>query len=202
IVDEGAITHDGRLELDAAATADLPVTLRALLGSRIDALAPGTRTVLRVGSVIGMTFRESTVGDVLGETVDPALYERLAEAAMIVPSDASGGWRFCHALIHDAAYRSLLATDRAILHTRVADRLEASRPDGPVAPIARHRAAAGDAIRAVPLLLRAADQAATLAAPTEAASYLETAAGLEPDPERAAELRQRAAEARGSALLN
>ncbi len=70
-----------------------------------------------------MTFREPVVGEVLGEPVDPALYERLAEAAMIVPVDAAGGWRFCHPLIHDAAYRSLLATDRAILHTRVADRL-------------------------------------------------------------------------------
>ena len=64
---------------------------------------------------------------------------------MIVPTDAIGGWRFCHPLIHDAAYRSLLATDRRDLHTRVADRLEARQPAGPIGAIARHRAAAGDA---------------------------------------------------------
>ena len=50
--------RDGR-----GAAADLPVTLRALLGSRIDALLPAGRTVLRVGSVIGMTFRSRWSGD-------------------------------------------------------------------------------------------------------------------------------------------
>ncbi len=200
-VDEGAITDDGRLDVGGAASADLPVTLRAILGSRIDALSADSRSVLRVGAVIGMSFREPVVGDVIGEPVDPALYERLAEAAMIVPIDATGGWRFCHPLIHDAAYRSLLATDRAILHTRIADRLEARQPSGPVAAIARHRAAAGDATRAIPLLIRAADHAVAMAAPTEAAGYLETAAGLEMDPNVAAGLRQRATDVRGMALV-
>ena len=149
--------------------------------------------MLRVGSVIGMTFREPMVEEIARGARRPAVYERLAEAAMIVPTDAIGGWRFCHPLIHDAAYRSLLATDRTVLHTRVADRLEARQPDRLVGTIARHRAAAGDAVRAIPLLLRAAEQAAGSAAPTEAAGYLETAAGLEPDPDGSrAELRRRA----------
>lgn len=120
---------------------------------------------------------------------------------MIVPTDAVDGWRFSHPLIHDAAYRSLLATDRAILHTRVADRLEAFQPDRLVGTIARHRAAAGDSIRAIPLLLRAAERAIATAAPTEAASYLETAAGLEADPDVADVLRRRADAARESALV-
>jgi len=129
------------------------------------------------------------------------VYERLAEAAMIVPIDARGGWRFCHPLIHDAAYRSLLATDRATLHTRVADRIEAGVPDGPVATVARHRAAAGDADRAVPLLIRAAEQAGSVGASAEAAGYFETAASLETDAAAAVELWHRAAEARGTALV-
>jgi predicted ATPase len=148
-----------------------------------------------------MTFHEPMLEEILAEPVDPAVFERLAEAAMIVPTDAIDGWRFCHPLIHDAAYRSLLATDRTILHTRVADRLEVLQPDRLVGTIALHRAAAGDSVRAIPLLLRAAEMAAGMAAPTEAADYLETAAGLEPDPDVAAELRRRATEARGMALV-
>jgi adenylate cyclase len=200
IVDEGAVTRDGRLTIGGTIGAEIPVTLRALLGSRIDALTPEDRTVLRIGAVVGMLFREQVVDDVLGEAVPPVRYERLADAAMIVPVDGSGGWRFCHPLIHDAAYRSLLATDRAILHTRVADRLEARHPDGPIATVARHRAAAGDSRRAIPLLLRAADQAITLGAPTEAAGYLDKAASLESDPVAAGALRRRATEAREMAL--
>ena len=176
IVDEGAITSDGRLAIHES-SAVVPVTLRALLGSRIDALSAETRTILRVGAVLGMTFHEDTIEDVLESAVDAAVYERLAEAAMIVPVDSSGGWRFCHPLIHDAAYSSLLATDRKTLHGRVADRIETARP-GAVGVIARHRAAAGDAERAIPLLIRAAEQAQGLGAGAEAAAWFTAAADL------------------------
>jgi class 3 adenylate cyclase len=200
IVDEGALTSDGRLALDGDTGSSVPPTLRALLGSRIDALSGEARTVLRVGAVVGMTFRETTVEDVLGEAVDAAVYERLAEAAMIVPADAIGGWRFCHPLIHDAAYRSLLAVDRRALHARVADRIEAARPDGPVGVVARHRAAAGDAERAIPLLVRAAEQAQGLGAAAEAAAYFIAAADLAAGPS-ADVLRARAAEARAAVAV-
>ncbi|HEX5823901.1 MAG TPA: adenylate/guanylate cyclase domain-containing protein [Candidatus Limnocylindrales bacterium] len=179
IVDEGAIGGDGRLAFARPGHATVPVTLRALLGSRIDALSAESRSVLRVASVIGMSFRESVVEEVLEERVDPDRYERLAEAAMIVPGDASGGWRFCHPLIHDAAYSSLLASDRRALHARVADRIETRSPAASLGLIARHRAAAGDRPRAVPLLVRAAESALALGARTEAAGYLEMAAELE-----------------------
>jgi predicted ATPase len=142
-----------------------------------------------------MSFREETLEDVLEDVVDATLYERLAEAAMIVPVDATGGWRFCHPLIHDAAYSSLLATDRRALHARVADRIERRTPDGPVGIIARHRAAAGDADRAVPLLVRAAEQAIVLGAASEAAGYFSTAADLASGDESDA-LRERAEAAR------
>ena len=201
-VDEGAITDDGRLAIGGSIGPEVPVTLRALLGSRIDALAPDARSVLRVAAVIGVTFREPIVEDALGEPVEASVYERLAEAAMIVPADTRGGWRFCHPLIHDAAYRSLLTTDRAALHTRLADRIEARQPDGPVGVIARHRAAAGDSARAIPLLLLAAERATSLGAFAEAASYLETAAVLERDAAKAAELSRQAADARGTALVS
>ena len=199
-VDEGAITSDGRLAIGGSDGGAVPVTLRALLGSRIDALAPETRTILRVAAVLGMSFREAMIDDVLEEPVDAAIYERLAEAAMVVPIDAVGGWRFCHPLIHDAAYSSLLASDRRALHGRVADRIEALRPEGPVGVVARHRAAAGDAARAVPLLVRAAEQALTLGAAAEAANYFAAAADLAGGPEAEA-LRARADEVRGGTAI-
>jgi class 3 adenylate cyclase len=197
IVDEGAVGADGRLAFGGADRPVVPITLRALLGSRIDALSADARTILRVAAVLGMTFRESSIDDVLSEPADAGVYEVLADAAMIVPTDAEGGWRFCHPLIHDAAYSSLLASDRRVLHTAVADRIEASDPDGPIGRVARHRAAAGDA-RAVPLLVRAGEQALQLGAAAEAARYFETAAGLSSGPEaEALRLRAEAATATG-----
>jgi class 3 adenylate cyclase len=200
IVDEGAITSEGRLAIGETDAATVPITLRALLGSRIDALSPEARTILRVAAVLGMRFREATIDDVLDEPVDAAIYERLAEAAMIVPIDAAGGWRFCHPLIHDAAYSSLLASDRRTLHGRVADRIQIARPDGPVGIVARHRAAAGDGARAVPLLVRAAEQALKVGAAAEAAGYFSTAAELAGGSE-AEHLRRRADEVRAEAPI-
>ncbi|HUQ79096.1 MAG TPA: AAA family ATPase [Patescibacteria group bacterium] len=194
-VDDGQVRSDGRLALGGPAGTSVPATLRALLGSRIDALSVETRTVLRVGSVLGMSFHETTIEEVLGDPVEPAVYERLAEAAMIVPIDARGGWRFCHPLIHDVAYGSLLATDRRALHGRVADRLEAGGAAPAVAVIARHRAAAGDPDRAIPLLVRAAELALDVGAGAEAAAFFESAAALG-DESTAAALRGRAAAAR------
>ena len=95
----------GRLALgDGDVGKGMPMTLRALLGARIDALSEEARTVLRVASVIGIMFRERSSPTSSASAVERDLYERLAEASLIVAVDRVGGWRFSHPLIHDAAY--------------------------------------------------------------------------------------------------
>jgi adenylate cyclase len=169
----------GRLAFgDGSASAGMPMTLRALLGARIDAMSEEARTVLRVASVIGVTFRETVVDEVLGDAVEHDVYDRLAEASLIVAVDAAGGWRFSHPLVHDAAYSGLLGSTRRRLHARVADLLASRAERGAIGAIARHRAAAGDPDRAVPLLVEAAEEAQAVGAPAEAASFWTAAADL------------------------
>ena len=178
ILDDGA-PADGRLNLEGIGRrASMPATIRALLGARIDSLSESGREILRIASVVGMVFREDFVEEVVGEPVDPAIYERLVEASLIVPLDGGGQWRFGHPLIHDAAYASLLATRRRRVHARVADRLEASSSRGAIGVVARHRAAAGDRDRAVPLLTEAAEEALAVGAAEEAAEFWSAAADL------------------------
>jgi class 3 adenylate cyclase len=189
----GAAPADGRLPDDhGTVRPGLPMTLRALLGARIDALSEDARTVLRVAAVIGVTFRGPVVDEVLGDRVAPELYEGLAAASLIVPVDAADGWRFSHPLIHDAAYWGLLASARRRLHARVADRLESGTRGAPIGVVARHRAAAGDVDRAVPLLVGAADEAAAVGAFAEAASFWTAAADLRASGAESDEYRQRA----------
>lgn len=172
-------TAAGRLAFGGGtASTGMPMTLRALLGARIDALSEEARTVLRVASVIGVAFREPVVVDVLGEPIDKVVYERVAEASLIVRTDAAGGWRFSHPLIHDAAYSGLLSSTRRQLHARVADLLAASSGRAAIGAVARHRAAAGDPERAVPMLAEAAEEALAVGAPAEAASFWTAAADL------------------------
>jgi predicted ATPase len=190
---DGGAHVDGRLPDDSGTVRPgLPMTLRALLGARIDALDEDARTVLRVASVIGVTFRAGTVDDVLGGTVEPSVYAGLIDASLIAPLDAPSAWRFSHPLIHDTAYWGLLGSARRELHARVADRLEQTRGRQVIGVVARHRAAAGDVERAVPLLVRAAEEAAALGAAAEAASFWSAAADLRATGAEADGYRQRA----------
>ena len=197
LIEDPAVDRPGRLAIETqAGRLGLPVTLRALLGARIDALNDDAKAVVRVAAVVGMSFAEDVVAELLGEQVDPVVYERLADASLIVRLQSARWWRFGHPLIHDAAYGGLLGTSRRRLHSRVADLLEQRPGRVAIGAVARHRVAAGDGERAVPLLVDAAEEALSLGATTEAASFWTAAADIAASAEAAEAYRQRAREAR------
>ena len=170
-----AITDPGRVDL-------LPLGLRALLGARIDALASGPRALLGVASVIGMRFGQNLLDELSGAPVAPGDLVRLVEAGLIEAGDVERSWRFAHPLIHDAAYVGLLGARRRRLHARLADLLERDAQTVDVGRLARHRAAAGDAARAIPLLEQAAAEAVAIGALIEAAGFWRRASELSADP--------------------
>lgn len=178
--DEGNLVfRDGHYRLAEGARIDVvPISLRAVLGARIDALPVGAREVLGVASVVGVSFDVAMVEALLGRRIEPVLLERLADTALVVPDGRSDAWRFRHPLIHDVAYAGLLGTRRRALHARLADHMEATVPGATLGQLASQRAASGDAARAVPMLIRAADAAAGSGAIVEAAGYLRLAADL------------------------
>jgi class 3 adenylate cyclase len=185
--------RNGRLTLAAGADHALPITLRAVLGARIDALSPDARELLGIASVIGIRFRSDMAAGLVGRPLDPAVLQELVDGALIRRADVDR-WRFAHPLIRDAAYSGLLASRRRELHGRYAEQLESLRPAPPIAWIARHRAAAGDRDRALPLLEEAAVSAMAMGAATEAAAFWREAAELSDDPAVADGYRLRAAE--------
>jgi class 3 adenylate cyclase len=180
---------EGGLRIDrGVGRRNVPLSLKALLGARIDALPEAQRVVLEVASVIGTTFSEELLRELCGDCEAGDHLDRLAAAGILTrvdtPDDgASGGsgeprWRFRHALFLDAAYGRLLGERRRALHGALADILERSEPHTDAGEMARHRVAAGDVERALPLLEQAAREAAAMGAMTEAETFLRTAAGL------------------------
>jgi adenylate cyclase len=165
-----------------AARRGVPLSLRALLGARIDALPPAQRGALEVASVIGMTFSEPLLmalcEDGLGRDDLRALEEAGIVAGAEDPGMSQNQWRFRHQLFLDAAYGRLLADRRRLLHGALADQLEASETHPDVADLARHRVAAGDAERALPLLEQAAREAAAIGAMAEAEAFARAAAEI------------------------
>jgi class 3 adenylate cyclase len=188
--------RDGRVAMIGSGESRIPVTLRAVLGARIDAMPSAAREALGVASIIGITFRPSVVEELLDHPLEQGTFDLLAESALIAPID-DDHWRFAHALILDAAYAGLLASRRRTLHARLADRLERRAGVPATGQIAAHRVAAGDAPRAIPLLREAGESALALGAVAEAAAYWRQAADLaaSDDPDGAARDRRRAAEA-------
>jgi adenylate cyclase len=186
--------RDGRVTLSGSAPISLPVTLRAVLGARIDALGAEAREVIGIASVVGVVFEEAPVANLLGTELPRAALEQLSASALVVQVD-DRVWRFAHALIRDAAYAGILASRRRVLHARLADRLEATPGTPAYGLIAAHRVAAGDPGRAVPSLRDAAAGALVLGARSEAAIYWTQAADLaaETDPAGSAADRVRAA---------
>jgi predicted ATPase len=180
--------RDGRMVLTEPSTPRLPLTLRAVLGARLDGLDAPTRDVLSVASVIGIRFGLTELEDLLDEPIPTGALDRLVDASLVVPSARNETWRFSHPLVHEAAYAGMLASRRRRLHARLADRL-AARPPVAVEAMAVHRAAAGDATAAIPLLEEAATTALAVGAPTEAAAFWRNAAELATEPEEIARFR-------------
>jgi class 3 adenylate cyclase len=165
-----------------AARRGVPLSLRALLGSRIDALPPSQRNALEVAAVIGRSFAEPLLTALCGGRCGDAELQELVEAGILARVDDPGQtetqWRFRHQLYLDAAYGRLLADRRRLLHATLADLLESTETRPDVAELARHRIAAGDSVRAQPLLEQAAREAASLGAIAEAEGFQRTLAEL------------------------
>ena len=82
ILEDGTLAWDGgRVTLADAPLTGLPVTLRAVLGARIDALPDDARETLGVASVIGSRFTTERLADLLGEPPSDDALDRLVEAA-------------------------------------------------------------------------------------------------------------------------
>lgn len=125
----------------------IPATLFDVVSSRLDRLDEA-KPVAQLASVIGREFPFTTIQALTGldERQLAKHLDVLVEQQLLlsrgVPPDAT--YVFRHALIHDAAYQSLLRRARRQAHSAVVDVLLADESaDAPPQIIARHCGAAG-----------------------------------------------------------
>src|SRR5690606_22695448 len=106
---------------------DLPDSIEAVIGARLDLLDPYSRDLLRLASVVGREFtREVLEGTVNDRDGLPAALVQLGAAHLIeqIQVVPVAVYRFRHALTRDVAYSSLLEHQRRVLHARVGAQLE------------------------------------------------------------------------------
>ena len=128
-----------------AGVVDVPATLQATIGARIDRLSAAAKHTLGAAAVIGSRFDRGLLADAV-DSVDVA---PLIEAELIdqVRFGRREEYAFRHPLIRAVAYESQLKSDRAGLHRRLAGAIEARDPaaaDENAALLAEHFEAAGD----------------------------------------------------------
>ncbi|MFF0189765.1 AAA family ATPase [Streptomyces sp. NPDC005244] len=128
---EGNPLYLEHLTAMAAECDDLPLTVHALLGARIDALPPEERTLLQVAAVLGREFQRADLTELAGseEPAGPAdspggllrglVRRRLIEAAGRTLSTSSV-LRFGSALVQETAYRGMAKKVRARRHENAA----------------------------------------------------------------------------------
>ncbi|MGB2953088.1 MAG: AAA family ATPase [Gaiellaceae bacterium] len=107
--------------------AEIPDTLQALIGARIDRLPAKQKTLLQRASVVGRIFWEGAVAHLAPECgeLEPLLQDLIVrELVAEEPRSSISGeraYRFKHILIREVAFRGLTKSMRADLHLRFAE---------------------------------------------------------------------------------
>jgi TOMM system kinase/cyclase fusion protein len=171
---------------------EIPSTLDGSLMARLDRLGDA-KEVAQLASVIGRVFSLELLA-VASQLEEMALrrgLEELMQAELIYRRGVGARARyvFKHALIQDAAYLSLLTSQRQQIHERIAHALEELAPAQDIEPeILAHHFAKADLIpQAVSYLQQAARHATQRSAYREALSHcrkgIDLTAGLQPSPQ-------------------
>lgn len=154
-------------DLDAVV---IPETVQALFQERVDRLDPDARRALQQASVIGRTFYRSILFEISAadETLDAAL-ERLQRSDLIRESARTPEveYAFRHPLIMETVYATIPRRRRQEFHRQIGEameRLYAARLDERAGRIGFHYYHAADE-RAIPWLVRAAEQASRVYEP-------------------------------------
>ncbi len=102
---------------------NLPETIEATAGARIDRLLPQDRRLLRYASVLGRQFSLDLLADALPGLVteEAESWTRLSE---FLDTTSFGKVRFRHAIIRDVAYEGLPFKRRREIHQSVGEALE------------------------------------------------------------------------------
>ena len=182
--DEG----DGTWRITRSVTSlDLPDSLQRLLVARIDRLSIQERVVLQVAAVIGPVFWLNVLQTILGESqtlkanLTALQREQLIQESGRVP-ELGMQYLFRSPLIRDAAYDSLLSSQKAAYHLKAAEYLEdLVNPDvlgNHAGMLAYHYRGAGNPRKELFYTFLAAERAHEIYAGTEALQYYNRAMEL------------------------
>ena len=190
LIDQGALDTGGMhsqhwtLHADRLRATAVPSTLTGVLQARLDRLPAPQKKVLQEASVIGQVFWDTALFalDERARALLPALVQReftlpRADAAL----DGLREYAFCHKILHQVTYDTVLKRTRCELHGKVAhwlSGLAGVRARDFLGVTAEHYDKAGDAANASEYHARAAEHAKDRFAHDSALHHVQRALAL------------------------
>jgi class 3 adenylate cyclase/tetratricopeptide (TPR) repeat protein len=186
LFEEGVLHRNGEVKLAQPISAiKVPPTVKAVLASRIDRLAPPEKELLQTLSVLGCDFTSKLVHCVTlksSHELDGMLAQlQLGEFINERPSVGDLEYSFKHALTQEVAYNSILLERRKQIHERSARAIEAlfeANLSDHYADLARHYERSGNVPKAIDYLHLAAQQGMARSAYSDADANLNAALDL------------------------
>ncbi|MGH9291401.1 MAG: adenylate/guanylate cyclase domain-containing protein, partial [Acidimicrobiales bacterium] len=200
LVDGGSLVERGGAYVVSGDLTSLrvPETLHALIGSRLDALPPEQKALLKDAAVLGSTFSADALAMLQGveaPKLDQDLRDLVRKEFLSVDtnplSPERGQYGFVQSLIHEVARSRLARRDRSAKHLAVAAYYESLDDPELTAAVAAHYVEAFHAVPesdAGPLaaiarewLSRAGERALSLGSPEQAEAFFRRALELAPE---------------------
>ena len=162
----------------------LPQTVKDTILLRVERLSSEQTEILQTAAILGPSFSYESLLSLSGRdepVVQAALHESIQQQLMEEDPKARGRYRFRHALTREAIYDDMIAPRREQLHGRAAEMIAQQLGAAPM-DIAYHLFAANRWADAIPVGLRAADEAEHGQGYREAAEVYERILGHVSDP--------------------
>jgi class 3 adenylate cyclase len=186
---EGSTSAAG-VDRDAVGRTRLPESVRHAILLRVQRLDDEQAAVLEAAAALGRSFDHEILLEVSGApeaTVHGALEAAIAQQLIEEDPGRPGRYAWRHALTQEAIYEEIVTPRRQSIHSRAADVL-ARRESSQAVDLANHLIEAARFEEAVPICLRAAEEAEHALAFGEAVSLLERALPYVDDPVEKARL--------------
>lgn len=211
LLNTGQLTRKGDVFTFHGEDDEIPVpdSVSAIIGARIDRLSPEAQSILRDGSVLGLTFALDSLAGLRDESpgnLESALRELVRQEILEFDenprSPERGQYRFVQGLIREVVYSRLSRQERVSCHLAVAEMFESSGEPELAGVVASHYADAVGAdpgneelvARACRAVLEAAERAEELKSDAQAANLYERAAEMTTEVEEKNSLRLAAAQ--------
>ena len=157
----------------------IPQTIESFIRARFDSLSEGARRLLDSAAACGISFSFKMISNpiILSESDALDALDELLENGLIRAKDDQE-YVFNHSMIREVVYRLINPSRRQWIHLQIAEMIEKNvlvGKESQHAVLAFHFGESSQPERSVPYALRAGDNAAKLAAWTEAISFYEQA---------------------------